>query len=144
MVERTVRQIIEGHEPITAPGAIMVKEAAQLMRQHNIGALLVVEHGKLAGIFTERDALFRVLADGLDPATTALESVMTRKPQTISADCAFPTALQMMHDGRFRHLPVVDGEQLLGMISVRDALGPELEAFVYEMLREEQIQQVLA
>ena len=144
MVERTVRQIIEGQEPITAAGGILVKDAAQLMRQHNIGALLVVEDGKLCGIFTERDALFRVLADGLDPATTVLESVMTCNPQTISAECAFQTALQMMHDGRYRHLPVVYGAQLLGMVSVRDALGSELEEFVYEMLREEQIQQVLA
>ena len=144
MVERTVRQIIEGQEPITVACGVIVKDAAQIMRQHNIGALMVVDDGKLCGIFTERDALFRVLAEGRDPATTILDSVMTRNPQTISADGAFQTALQMMHDGRYRHLPVVDGEQLLGMVSVRDALGPELEAFVYEMLREEQIQQVLA
>jgi CBS domain-containing protein len=144
MTERTVRQIIEGQEPITALAGITVKDAAQLMRQHNIGALMVVEDGTLRGIFTERDALFRVLAEGRDATTTPLEAVMTRNPQTISAGCAFTTALQMMHDGRYRHLPVVDGTQVLGMVSVRDALGPELEAFVYEMLREEQIQQVLA
>ena len=144
MTQRTVRQIIEGQEPITAPPGIMVREAARLMRQHNIGALMVVEDGRLCGIFTERDALFRVLAEARDAATTPLDAVMTRNPQTISADCAFDTALQMMHDGRYRHLPVVDGTQVLGMVSVRDALGPELEAFVYEMLREEQIQQVLA
>jgi|SRR4051812_12839769 CBS domain-containing protein len=144
MVERTVRQIIEDQQPITAPAGIMVQDAAQIMKQHNVGALMVVEDEKLCGIFTERDALFRVLAEGLDAATTPLDAVMTRNPQTISADCDFPTALQMMHDGRYRHLPVVDGTHVLGMISVRDALGPELEAFVYEMLREEQIQQVLA
>ena len=144
MAHRTVRQIIEGQEPITAPAGIMVQDAALLMRQHNIGALMVVDDGRLLGIFTERDGLFRVLAEGGDAATTPLEAVMTRDPRTISADCAFDTALQMMHDGRYRHLPVVDGAQVLGMVSVRDALGPELEAFVYEMLREEQIQQVLA
>ena len=144
MVERTVRQIIEGQEPITAPAGIMVKDAALLMRQHNIGALMVVEDGKLCGIFTERDALFRLLAEGRDAATTPLDAVMTRNPQTIAPDCAFDTALQMMHDGRYRHLPVVEDGHVLGMVSVRDALGPELEHFVYEMLREEQIQQVLA
>ena len=144
MVERTVRQIIEGQEPITAPAGIMVKDAALLMRQHNIGALMVVEDGKLCGIFTERDALFRVLAEGRDPVSTPLDAVMTRNPQTIAPEGAFDTALRMMHDGRYRHLPVVDDGHVLGMVSVRDALGPELEHFVYEMLREEQIQQVLA
>jgi CBS domain-containing protein len=144
MAERTVRQIVEGQEPVTAPAGIMVKDAAQLMKQHNIGALMLVEDGKLAGIFTERDGLFRVLAAGLDAAATTVDSVMTRNPQTIRADCGFTTALQMMHEGRYRHLPVVDGTHLIGMVSVRDALGPELEAFVYEMLRQEQVEGVLA
>jgi signal-transduction protein with cAMP-binding, CBS, and nucleotidyltransferase domain len=69
---------------------------------------------------------------------------MTRNPQTIAPSSGFTTALQMMHDGRYRHLPVVEDGRLIGIVSVRDALGPELEAFVYEMLREEQIQEVLA
>jgi CBS domain-containing protein len=144
MAERTVRQIVEGQEPVTAPAGITISDAAQLMKQHNIGALMVVEDGKLAGIFTERDGLFRVLAAGLDASVTTVDSVMTRNPQTISADSGFTTALQMMHEGRYRHLPVCDGTRLIGMVSVRDALGPELEAFVYEMLRQEQIEGVLA
>ena len=144
MAERTVRQIIEGQEPVTAPAGIMVSDAAQLMKQRNIGALMVVDDGQLVGIFTERDALFRVLAEGLDARTTLVDAVMSRNPQTISADSGFTTALQMMHDGRYRHLPVVEGTRVLGMVSVRDALGPELEAFVYEMLRQEQVEGVLA
>src|SRR5687767_3486942 len=144
MAERTVRQIIEGQEPVTAPAGIMVSDAAQLMKQRNIGALMVVDDRQLVGIFTERDALFRVLAEGLDARTTLVDAVMSRNPQTISADSGFTTALQMMHDGRYRHLPVVEGTHVLGMVSVRDALGPELEAFVYEMLRQEQVEGVLA
>ena len=54
------------------------------------------------------------------------------------------TALDLMHEGRFRHVPVVDGGRPIGMIAVRDALGPELESFVYEMLRQEQVSEVLA
>jgi signal-transduction protein with cAMP-binding, CBS, and nucleotidyltransferase domain len=69
---------------------------------------------------------------------------MTANPQTIPASSGFTTALQMMHEGRFRHLPVVEDGRVVGIVSVRDALGPELESFVYEMLRQEQIQQVLA
>ena len=144
MAERTVRQIIEGQEPVTATASLMVSEAARLMKQHNVGAVMVVEADKLVGVFTERDALFRVLAEGVDAATTPLAEVMTRNPQTIAPTSGFTTALQMMHDGRYRHLPVVEDGRLIGIVSVRDALGPELEAFVYEMLREEQIQEVLA
>jgi CBS domain-containing protein len=144
MAERTVRQIIEGQAPVTAPAGFMVHDAAQLMKQHNIGAIMVLEDGKLSGVFTERDGLFRVLAEGRDARTTALSEVMTRNPRTISPEAGFTTALQMMHEGGFRHIPVVEDGQLLGIVSVRDALGPELEAFVYEMLRQEQIQEVLA
>ena len=144
MTERTVKQIVEGQEVLTAPATMTVHEAARLMRQHNIGALPVVEGEKLVGIFTERDGLFRVLADGLDVKATQLLTVMTAHPQTIPASSAFMTALQMMHEGRFRHIPVLEDERVIGIVSVRDALGPELEAFVYEMLRQEQIQQVLA
>lgn len=144
MTERTVKQIIEGQSLATASAQTTVTHAARLMRERNIGALMVVEGEKLVGIFTERDGLFRVLAAGLDPATTQLGEVMTRKPQTIDARSGFTLALQMMHDGRFRHLPVVEDGRLIGVVSVRDALGPELEAFVYEMLRQEQMQQVLA
>jgi CBS domain-containing protein len=114
------------------------------MKQHNIGSLMVIEDEKLVGVFTERDALFRVLAEGLDADTTSLADVMTRNPQTISPKSGFTVALQMMHDGRYRHLPVVEDGRVIGIVSVRDALGPELEAFVYEMLRQDQIQEVLA
>jgi CBS domain-containing protein len=144
MAERTIRQIIDGQEPVTAPSRMTVSEAARLMKHRNIGALMVVEEDRLVGMFTERDALFRVLAAGLDAAETQLSDVMTANPQTISAASGFTVALQMMHDGRYRHLPVVEDGRVIGIVSVRDALGPELEAFVYEMLREEQIQEVLA
>ena len=144
MTQRTVKQIIEGQEPVIASAATTVSEAARLMKSYNVGALMVVEGEKLVGVFTERDALFRVLAEGLNGDVTALGAVMTRNPQTISSSANFTTALQMMHDGRYRHLPVVDDGRVIGVVSVRDALGPELEAFVYEMLREAQIQEVLA
>jgi CBS domain-containing protein len=144
MAERTVRQIIEGQELVTAPASMTVSAAARLMKQSNIGALMVVEQEKLVGIFTERDGLFRVLAESMDAAATPLANVMTRNPQTIAPSSGFTVALQMMHDGRYRHLPVVEDGRVIGVVSVRDALGPELEAFVYEMLRQEQIQEVLA
>jgi len=144
MAERTIRDIIAGQDLLTAPPQITVAEAARQMRQRNVGAMLVVEGGKLAGIFTERDALFRVVAAGLDSSTTPLQVVMTPKPQSIGPDQDFAHALAMMHEGRFRHLPVTEGGRPVGMLSVRDALGPELESFVYELLRQEQVSQILA
>jgi CBS domain-containing protein len=144
MPHRTIRAIIEGQEPITAPGSATVAEAAQLMRENKVGALMVVEAGRLVGVFTERDALFRVVADGRDPRQTQLAEVMTREPRTIHPDRPFPDALHIMHEGGFRHVPVVEDGRPVGMISARDALGPELEDFIYELLRQEQAQDVLA
>ncbi|HYC44452.1 MAG TPA: CBS domain-containing protein [Burkholderiales bacterium] len=143
MTERTVRQIIEGQQPVTAPPTMNVMEAASLMKEHNIGALMVCDGDKLVGVFTERDALFRVVAAGL-PGTTRLADVMTGNPQTIPPDSGFSTALHIMHDGHFRHLPVVEDGRLIGIVSVRDALGPELESFIFELLRQDQVQEVLA
>lgn len=141
---RPIRSIIEDQEVISCPSDITVSEAALLMKQHDIGALMVVDDGKLVGVFTERDALFRVVAEGRDTQGTRLADVMTANPQTIGPDKPFSDALQMMHAGRYRHVPVVESGRPVGMISARDALGPELEDFVYELLRHEQISDVLA
>lgn len=143
-MERTIRDVIKNQQPITAPADMSVRQAASEMKQRRIGAMMVVEQGRLVGIFTERDALNGVVAEGLDPQTTTLAEVMTHNPQTVSPDATFNAALELMHDGRFRHVPVVDNGVPVGMISVRDAMGAELEMFVYEMLRQEQVSQVLA
>ncbi|MBX3663854.1 MAG: CBS domain-containing protein [Burkholderiales bacterium] len=144
MAERTIRDIIKGQELLTAPSTMSVAEAARLMKQRNVGAMMVVDEGRLVGMFTERDALFRVLAADLDGGSTPLAQVMTRNPRTISPERSFAHALGFMHEGRFRHLPVVEDGRPVGMISVRDAMGSELEAFVYELLRQEQVSQILA
>jgi len=144
MSNRSIRDIIAEQEPITAPESITVSAAAQLMKQNEVGAVMVVEEGRLVGVFTERDALFRVLAEGRDTLTTRLADVMTRNPATIHPDRPFAEALHIMYEGGFRHVPVVEDGRPVGMVSARDALGPELEDFVYEMLRQEQRQDVLA
>lgn len=144
MAQRTIRTIIDEQDLLTAPANTTVSEAARLMKQRGVGAIMVVEDGKLAGVFTERDAVCRVLSEGRDGTATPLSEVMTRNPRTIRPDDSFVLALQMMHEGKFRHVPVVEDGRPIGMVSARDALGPELEAFVYELLRQEQIGEILA
>jgi len=140
----TIRTIIEDQEPLTASAKITVGEAARLMKQSKFGAVMVVENGKLVGIFTERDALFRVVAEGHDPQVVQLASVMTRDPQTIHPDRPFVDALYLMHTSGFRHVPVVEDGRPIGMVSARDALGEELETFIYELVRQKQIKDVVS
>ena len=123
---RSLRSLVEGQTPVTASRTVTVADAALTMKQHNIGALLVVDGQRLCGIFTERDALFRVVAEGRDPVATQLGQVMTPQPQTIHPDKPFLHALRIMHVGRFRHLPVVEDGRPLGMVSSRDALDDDL------------------
>ncbi len=141
---RTIRAIIEDREPLTAPAQITVGEAARLMKQRQYSAVMVVEDGKLAGIFTERDALFKVTAEGRDAQTTPLSEVMTRTPHTIHPDKPFADALHLMHVNGFRHVPVVEDGRPVGIVSARDALGPELEDVIYEWIRQEQVHDILA
>lgn len=97
-----------------------VAEVSELMATRRIGAILVLEKGKLAGIFTERDALVRVIAKGVDPKTTAVGEVMTKNPDTIQPTESVQTALDLMAERGYRHLPVIDEGQLYGIISIRD------------------------
>ena len=145
MTHRTIRTIIEQQDVITATGNTTVIAAARLMKENHVGAVIVVEDdGSLAGVFTERDALFRVIAEGRDVHTTRLTDAMTRNPQTIHPDKPFADALHVMYEGGFRHVPVVENGRPVGMISARDALGPELEDFIYELLRRNQAEDILA
>lgn len=124
---RSLRSVVAGKKPpLMIPATTTVTEAARRMREGNTGAAMVLEGTRLAGIFTERDALFRVLAVARDPNETPVVAVMTRDPQTIHPDKPFDEALRMMHEGRFRNVPVVEDGRPLGMVSVRDALDPEL------------------
>jgi len=114
------------------------------MKKRRVGAIVVLDGLELAGIFTERDALYRVVAEGRDPNEATVAEVMTRNPSTIHPDSPFENALELMHVGRFRHVPVVDRGRPIGMVSSRDAMGPELEQFMYALIVEEQNRDILA
>ena len=143
MPQRSARMIVQQSKLVTAPASTAVDEAARLMKKNHLSALMVVEKSRLVGILTERDGLFRVLAAKRDPAATPLSRVMTRKPKTIDPDKSVGYALFMMYEGGFRHVPVVENGRPLGIISTRDALGPELKEFSDEMGNREHIREIL-
>jgi CBS domain-containing protein len=142
-MDRPVSSIIEDQKPVTASAEITVAAAARLMKEQRIGAILVTRKGRLAGIFTERDALFRVIAEGRDPDKTRVSEVMTANPRTISPDRPFGHALHLMYEGGFRHVPVVDGGRPLGVVSARDALGPDLRQFIADLDQRTHIGEIL-
>jgi signal-transduction protein with cAMP-binding, CBS, and nucleotidyltransferase domain len=120
-----------------------VYDAARHMKEHHVASVMIVQGGHLVGIFTERDALHRVMAEGRDAKTVTLAQVMTPHPQTIAPEKPVGLALLMMYDGGFRHVPVVSHGRPVGVISARDALGPELQEFESELERRKQIGEVL-
>jgi CBS domain-containing protein len=99
-----------------------VLEAARFMMEHNIGALPVLRDGKLAGIISERDIMNRVVAVGRMPGHTAVSEVMTANPRAVNADETVEECLFIMREFGFRHLPIVDGTELKGLVSLRDIL----------------------
>ena len=123
---------------LTAAPHTSVFEASRKMLAKNAGAVLIVQHHQLMGIFTERDAVFRVIAQGRDARTTRLVDVMTPSPKTISPDESFGCAMIQMHENGFRHMPVIEDGRPIGIVSARNALDPDLEEFVSESRRREQ------
>lgn len=99
-----------------------VLEVARLMVQHNIGAVPVLKGGQLEGIFSERDLMSRVVASGKDPAHTLVREVMTRDPLTVEPGDSVETCMTLMRRHGFRHLPVCQGRELRGVVSLRDIL----------------------
>lgn len=108
--------------PVTDSAADTLRSAAERMWRQQTGSLLVMENDRLTGIITERD-LLRAVARGEDPATTSVEKVMTTEVLTVSPDMSLRDAAAQMATRWIRHLPVVEGGRVLGMISMRDITG---------------------
>jgi CBS domain-containing protein len=130
---------MEPKKLLTAPPGTTVSQAARLMAKKNVGAVMVVENELLVGIFTERDAVFRVIAQGRDTQTTLLADVMTSAPQTVDPDKTFGYALRIMHENGFRHVPVIENGKPIGIVSSRNAMDPDMEEFVAEAQRRKHI-----
>ena len=137
MLTTKVRDLVEPRKLVMATPEVSVAKAAVMMMESKVGAVLVVEEGRLVGIFTERDAVYRVMAPGLDPDKTLLGEVMTREPKTVEPNQPFGYALLLMHENGFRHAPIVADGRPVGVVSARHALDPELEEFTVEAERRE-------
>ena len=140
MTNRQMAEIVRNQQPVILPPTATVQEACRTMHRRRIGAVLVTDpHQRLLGIFTGRDAV-RFVASGKDGATTRLAAVMTRRPHTMAPGGTAVEALHLMRDGGFRHVPVVDREELVGVVSYGDFRGVEhdrvdVEAGYWERLR---------
>ena len=120
MPRRIIPDVIREQQVANVREQATVREVAKLMRKHNVGAVPIVEDGTLKGILTVNDMTYRVIAEGRDPDKTFVREVMTPDPDTVSSDTAAIDALRLMQDGGYRHLPVVDGGRVLGLVSRRE------------------------
>ena len=122
-----IRDVIRNREPYSLSESSSVLEAAEFMSQRKIGAVCVLDNeGKLIGVFSERDILNRVIVPRQDPAAITLGEVASPLRAVISCDETPHQALERMEQIGSRHLPVVDGEKWVGMLSMRDLLRVEL------------------
>jgi CBS domain-containing protein len=103
-----------------------VMQVARAMVERNIGAVPVLREGRLAGVFSERDLMRRIVVEGLDPDATTVGEVMTPDPLAVSRGDDLEHCLRLMREHGFRHLPVCEGERLLGFLSLRDLLLRDL------------------
>jgi CBS domain-containing protein len=114
----TVRQVMST-ELVKVEAGTTVAEAATVMGAHHVGSALVFGDGRMTGIFTERDVL-RALASDFDAAHNEVEQWMTPDPTTIAAEAGVREARDLMLERGFRHLPVMDDENVVGIVSLRD------------------------
>lgn len=121
-----IYDLINNQETYRAEGEQTVLEVVCAMVARNIGAVPVLRDGLLVGIFSERDLMKRVVAEGLDPHRTRVGEVMTEDPLTVSPAESVENCLVIMRRHGFRHLPICEGRQLVAMISLRDLLLHDL------------------
>jgi CBS domain-containing protein len=115
--------------PVTTHPRATVRQVCEQMLEEKVGAVIVLDDGRLVGIFSERDVVGRVVIPRLDPDTTPVSAVMTREVQTAGPGMTADECAALMHGGRFRHLPVVDSAgRVLAVLSVRHLLRQRVSA----------------
>ena len=119
---KTLRDIMRSGFLFTVEKRAMASEAVRLMADHNVGIVIVLDGSRLAGVFSERDVVRRVLYQGLDPARTPLGDVMTGCVITGDAEMDYESAMRAMDEAGIRHLLVTSGTRMLSMLSIRDLM----------------------
>lgn len=118
---RRLSDIVFEQKPLILPPSTSVKDACARMRDRRVGAVLVADPvGNLCGIFTGRDVLNRVVAEGKNPSRTRLSAVMTAHPKTMPPGKTAIEALRLMWDGGFRHVPIIADGKIVGVVSRGD------------------------
>ena len=126
MMNRPVSGLIRDQLPLTLPPDATVRDACRAMRERQVGSVVVTDgQERLLGIFTERDAVCRVLAEAADAERTTLAAVMTPDPGSMPPRGTATEALRLMQDGGFRHVPVVEAGRVVGVVSYTDFAGLE-------------------
>jgi len=120
---RPVRALLKNH---AAPWSLHPQEsvfsALQMLADHDVGALMVMDEGQLVGILSERDYTRKIALQGKSSRDTRVADIMTTKVLTVSADSRTEDCMALMSQKKIRHMPVVDGDKVLGMISIRDIM----------------------
>jgi CBS domain-containing protein len=124
---RSIKSILGDRETITVERGATVTDAARLMADRQIGALPVVEEGRLVGVFSERDVLTRIVAINRNPETTCVGDVMSSSLVVADAAESYETCLGRMQQARVRHLIVLENGGLYGIASLRDILAADLD-----------------
>lgn len=127
MARKVFPDVVGGQEVFSLATSAMAREAARGMSERNVNSVLVTAGERLVGIITSTDLVRKVMSAGLDPDTTPVGEVMTPDPQTAAPGSSAIEALHRMHDGHFRHLPVVDNGKIVGVVSRRDFFGYEID-----------------
>lgn len=130
MFELSGREIMQRNALLLLPAETIVSEAAKQMLSKSVGTVVIVENQHLIGIFTERDAAFRVIAQELETTTTRLVTAMKAQPGAKAPDKSYGHALVLMQEHRFRHMPIVQGGNVIGIVTACDARDPELDDYV--------------
>jgi signal-transduction protein with cAMP-binding, CBS, and nucleotidyltransferase domain len=122
-----LREILGDRHMFYASPADSIREVTLKMSALSVGAILVLESGELRGLFSERDLMTRVVAPGRSPDTTKVGEVMSRDLTVINDGASIEDAMELMQRCKCRHLPVLRGSQVLGLVSMRDLMNIELE-----------------
>lgn len=128
-MQKTVAHILghKGQEVWSVASDMTVFDALSMMADKNIGALVVVDDGSVTGIVSERDYARKVVLEGKDSKDTLVSEIMTPGPITVTTETTVGSCMELMTDNRFRHLPVLDAESLVGVVSIGDVVSAVIE-----------------